>query len=193
MSELLRGRMTVSSYTHLLQNLLEIYSELERQLSAHRTHPAIASVFDPSLFRFAPLRHDLAALASAAQASAPILSATYDYVARLRAIGRSTPPLLVSHAYVRYLGDLHGGQLLRRILRRSTLRAAPDATEFYEFGPPSTVAHRIQQLRKRIDDVGRALPDRQAEIVEEAVQAFERHALIFEQLESRRDQPFRGE
>lgn len=78
--------------------------------------------------------------------------ATANYVSRLRqcALQENAGELLIAHAYTRYLGDLSGGQLLKRMTRRSlNLPAAPrnasiadikelppdqvDGTRFYDF------------------------------------------------------------
>ena len=38
-----------------------------------------------------------------------------DYVNRINQISEEKPELLVAHAYTRYLGDLSGGQILKKI------------------------------------------------------------------------------
>ena len=50
------------------------------------------------------------------------------------------PALLAAHAYVRYLGDLAGGQALGRIARQAY--ALPDGagTRFFDFGQCSTTS-----------------------------------------------------
>ncbi len=46
---------------------------------------------------------------------------------------------LIAHAYTRYLGDLSGGQILKRLLERS-LGLGPDALSFYEFPAIADIA-----------------------------------------------------
>lgn len=66
------------------------------------------------------------------------------FTSRLTDISATRPALLLAHAYVRYLGDLSGGQLVRSRIRRvyaldpassdpSTDSASQAGTQFYEF------------------------------------------------------------
>jgi heme oxygenase (biliverdin-producing, ferredoxin) len=62
------------------------------------------------------------------------------YLARLHtlAASRASAPLLLAHAYVRYLGDLSGGQVIRRRIAKAyalpTDDGADSGTAFYAFG-----------------------------------------------------------
>lgn len=107
--------------------------------------------------------------------------ATVAYVERLREIEATQPELLVAHAYVRYLGDLSGGQQLRRIVRRALALQGAAGTCFYDFGDTSQVSRLAQGFRAALDEVGARAHDAGA-IVAEAEGAFARHGQIFEQL-----------
>ncbi|KAL7421083.1 hypothetical protein Q5752_003967 [Cryptotrichosporon argae] len=65
-------------------------------------------------------------------APAPPLTA---YISRLRALASSaeTAPRLLAHAYVRYLGDLSGGQIIGARLRAAYGLAGLDGRRFYFF------------------------------------------------------------
>ncbi|HMT20333.1 MAG TPA: methylenetetrahydrofolate reductase, partial [Promineifilum sp.] len=65
---------------------------------------------------------DLAALHGADAQALPIVPAGDASRARLAALSASEPAGLVAHAYVRYMGDLSRGQLLREIVARSLAR-----------------------------------------------------------------------
>lgn len=60
--------------------------------------------------------------------------ATDGYVNRIREINTSAPDPLLAHAYVRYLGDLSGGQMLRPIVTPSMTVPAGRGAAFCEFG-----------------------------------------------------------
>ena len=98
---------------------------------AHATTPSVGPVVMPQLFRSRALVADLQALGAAPPAP-PLARATQQYVERLGEISAADPGLLVAHAYVRYLGDLNGGQALRRVVARSLgaagRRRAPAST-----------------------------------------------------------------
>ena len=94
-----------------------------------------------------------------------------------RRVGRAAPELLVAHAYVRYLGDLSGGQILRRIVAESM--DAP--TAFYQFGSPENAQALRAAFRQGLDRMELDAETSEA-VVAEAVAAFERHLKLFDEL-----------
>jgi len=182
MATLLRGRIERLAYLALLRNLHALYAALEPALSRQAAHPAVGPVVVPELFRRDALESDLRALQREADPPAEVLRpATVAYVERLREIEATQPELLVAHAYVRYLGDLSGGQQLRRIVRRALALQGAAGTCFYDFGDTSQVSRLAQGFRAALDEVGARAHDAGA-IVAEAEGAFARHGQIFEQL-----------
>jgi len=178
MAALLRGRLDRPGYAALLLNLQAIYAALEAGLA--RLTRASDIDFTP-LHRSAALGRDLQHLAAHAGGDDALRPATRRYVQRLQALAGTDAPLLMAHAYVRYLGDLHGGQVLRQ--RVSGLLGLTDTrgTSFYEFGPPEQVRHLIQGFRAGLD----AWPADAAEadaLVAEARLAFQLHIELFSQL-----------
>jgi len=113
--------------------------------------------------------------------SAPLARATQQYVERLRELSAAQPSLLVAHAYVRYLGDLNGGQALRRVVARSLGLAGSAGTMFYDFGDSTDRQHLMQRFRTALKTVDAQAQPADA-IVAEAIGAFERHEQLFEQL-----------
>ncbi|RYF37231.1 MAG: biliverdin-producing heme oxygenase [Comamonadaceae bacterium] len=183
MAALLRGRMTAPAYCLLLRNLEAIYESMEIGLCLHDGHPAVSHLVVPAVFRTDALRDDLQELhGSGWREDLDRLPACARYTARLREIADRDPALLVAHAYVRYLGDLSGGQMLKDIVSRS-LGLAPLArgTAFYEFGPPERVAMLAQRLRAGIDLAGQAA-GASAAMVQEARHSFEMHCDLFGEL-----------
>lgn len=174
MPALLRGELPLRGYVALLQQLSPIYSALE---SALHTTPARAGTpgFDPALARGAALQADLAYLqARTGGLQLPqITPAASAYAAHLQTL---PPPLLAAHAYVRYLGDLAGGQVLARIVGRA-YGLQHEGLCFYRFaGDPVALS---QGLRAVLD----ALPaDEGDAIVAEAIAAFQRHVQLFDAL-----------
>ena len=120
MGVLLRGQMGRAPYCALLRNLHALYAALEPALARRALHPVIAPVHLPGLARTDALADDLLALHGANWASAfELLPSSRRYVAHLHAIEAAQPERLLAHAYVRYLGDLSDGQMLRRIVAAS--------------------------------------------------------------------------
>ena len=182
MVALLRGRIERLAYLALLRNLQALYAALEPALLRQAVHPAVAPVVVPELFRRAALDSDLQALQRAADPPpAALHPATLAYVERLREIEATQPELLVAHAYVRYLGDLSGGQQLRRVVSRALALEGAAGTRFYDFGDSARVGALALRFRAALDEVGALARDADA-IVAEAESAFVRHGQLFEQL-----------
>lgn len=199
MLALLQGRLARPAYLALLHNMRALYQALEQGLAMH---PHTADLPWPALRRSEALARDLQVLGRAPHPSAPpaeavgaeLAPATRRYVQRLEALGQPGAPgtsagrLLLAHAYVRYLGDLHGGQLLRRRVAQGLgLAAEPGAMmvgiglDFYDFGPPDRVAALIRQFRAALDAVP-LQPGEAENLVAEARLAFELHVALFRQL-----------
>ena len=166
MPALLRGTLPRTRYVALLAQLEPIYAALEDGLAK-----AGALAVDPRLHRRVALRADLARLSPAA--APPVLPPARDYAAALAAL---PPPLLAAHAYVRYLGDLAGGQVLRRVVGK-TYGLGDEALRFYAFdGEPAALA---AALRAQLDALPEALGDA---LVGEAQAGFRRHVELFRAL-----------
>lgn len=162
------SRMTFIRYTGCLAT---IYEALETGL---RQHSATAGLLIPGLARAAHLQADLAAWESAALDS-PL-------AARIREISTAFPPGLVAYFYLRYFGDLSGGQMLRQSLDHLLPSASSPGLSFYSFAELGSVGPVKQRLREMLD----ALPFSDAErsgIVEEARRGFLEHGKLFRLLE----------
>ena len=189
MAALLAGRLPRGGYVAMLCSLQAIYAALEATLQVHAGSAAVSTLHAGPLHRAGPLAEDLAALHGPAWADeVPLAEAAMGYVARLQALqtaaASAAAPMLVAHAYVRYLGDLHGGQVLQRLVGRhyglSDDAGAP-GTRFYDFGATPQVLALRQQLRAALG----SLPFGEAEqdvVVAEACWAFEQHQRLFTEL-----------
>jgi len=182
MASLLRGQVDRPRYVGLLRNLQALYAALEEALARHATTTGVAPVVMPELFRSHAIAADLRLLAGDdALASAPLARATQQYVERLHGLSAAQPGLLVAHAYVRYLGDLNGGQALRGVVARSLGLAGGAGTMFYDFGDSAHRQQLVQRFRAGLNAVEAQAQPAEA-IVAEAIDAFERHEHLFEQL-----------
>lgn len=179
MAALLGGRLDTPSYCLLLVNLEPIYRKLEAGLMRNAHHCGITPILFPSLFRSRALQTDLESLSGSSwRDRCRILPASVDYVSHLNVIEEQQPELLAAHAYVRYLGDLSGGQMLKKIVAGSLqLQAGHGGTDFYDFGEPAEVARLSQAFRAGLN----ALKSGEC-VVAEALIAFEMHARLFDEL-----------
>jgi heme oxygenase len=179
MPSLLRGEIATSTYVLLLRNLHALYAALERALETRAAARTLAPMRTRAFFRADTLALDLGHLAPR-WSELPVTLAMQAYVARIEAVTRTQPGLLAAHAYVRYMGDLSGGQVLRDIVRRALALVDGRGTAFYDFGEESPDALKAE-FRRGLDAL--VLPDDEMDaIVAEAGDAFARHVALFEEL-----------
>ncbi|MCE3553631.1 biliverdin-producing heme oxygenase [Pseudonocardia sp. RS11V-5] len=178
MAALLDGRLPLSAYTLLAQQYLAIYGALEATGDALAADPAAGPFVIDELRRLPALRRDVTALGGSVD-SPRVLPATGAYVARLREAATDAP-VFVAHHYTRYLGDLAGGQVVRRMLERTYGVTGPGAL-FYDFsalGSPSVFRKRYRTLLDGapFDEI------EQRRAADEAVRAFELNIAVFDEL-----------
>jgi len=114
----LSGIVDRESYRKLTANLYFIYSTLEEEMQKHKDHPLIRPIYFSELNRKENLERDLEYYYGTNWKSLISISeATESYVNRIKTISQQKPELLIAHAYTRYLGDLSGGQLLKKSLK----------------------------------------------------------------------------
>lgn len=168
-------------YTRLVAQHHAIYSALEDAV-AHNTDATIAPFLDPALVRLPALERDLDYLAGRAWADRyPRLAATDVYVAHIRHVCSASPIALLAHHYIRYLGDLSGGQVIGRVLRRTYGFIDHRGTEFYYFPDLASPKAFKDRYRDRLD----ALPwddARGSELIREVNAAYELNRAVFEAL-----------
>jgi heme oxygenase (biliverdin-producing, ferredoxin) len=182
----LKGIVEREPFRKLIGNLYLVYSALEAELQRYSTHPVVSLIYFPDLNRKANLEKDLAFYYGedwGEQISA--LDAGKTYVARIEEIAQTEPALLVAHAYVRYMGDLSGGQSLKKIVRSALDLPADQGTGLHEFEQLPTV-EAIRAFKVKYRDALNALPidDALAEkIIAEANYAFELNRNVVHELE----------
>jgi heme oxygenase len=170
-ADLLRGRIRPSTYLLLLRNLLPVYRALEDSLRRHARDPILAPFARPELWRAEALARDVAALAARVPSSTGLpLAAAQRYVQRIEQVERVDPGLLIAHAYVRHMGDLSGGQIVRRLLVGAP-GIGPDAVRLYEFPEIADLEWAKSDYRAALDRAETRLADRAA-VLEEACEAF---------------------
>jgi heme oxygenase len=179
----LKGVVEKKSYRKLVANLYFVYSAMEEEMERLKDHPIVSQIYFPELNRKHSLEQDLYFYYGANwREEAKLSEAGRAYVERIREIAHSEPELLVAHSYTRYLGDLSGGQILKKISQRAMNLADGEGTSFYEFAdiPDEKVfKDRYRQTMNELP-VDQATADR---IVDEANAAFGMNMKMFQELE----------
>ncbi len=181
-----KGVVKREPFRKLLASLYFVYSALEKALFEHRNSPAIAPIYFPELNRQNNLEKDLVFYygedwPDQIEASRACLA----YVVRIHAIANAQPELLVAHAYVRYLSDLSGGQMLRNIARLSLELPSNQGTALYEFKKLPT-ARAKQLFKEKYQQALDQLPGDEStlqRIVAEANYAFSFNQKLLNELE----------
>lgn len=182
----LKGIVEKEPFRKLIANLYFVYSALEEELERHKNHPVISLIYFPELNRKANLEKDLAFHFSENWREQITASPEGKaYVERLHEIANTEPALLVSHAYTRYLGDLSGGQGLKRIISSALKLDSEEGTKFYEFEQIPTPEAK-QQFKAKYREALDSLPvddDLIEKIVAEANNAFQLNRNVLHELE----------
>ena len=179
----LKGTVEKTSYRNLVKNLYFVYSAMEEEIQRHLGHPIVSKIYFPELNRKQSLEQDLEFYYGTdwREQVAPS-PAGKAYIQRIRDISEQKPELLVAHSYTRYLGDLSGGQILKKIAQRGMNLAYGEGTAFYEF--PEIIDEKAfkDNYRQAMNDlpIDQATADR---IVDEANAAFVMNMKMFKELE----------
>ncbi|MBD2162781.1 heme oxygenase (biliverdin-producing) [Calothrix membranacea FACHB-236] len=183
----LQGIVEKSFFRKFLANLYFIYSALEAELKRHQYHPIVGLMYFPELNRQANLEKDLAYYYGENWRQMIVPSqAAQEYVNCIHEVANTQPELLIAHSYTRYLGDLSGGQALRKIARSAMDLPTVQGTAMYEFEQiPTPENKRIfkEQYRQALN----SLPIDEAmilKIVDEANHAFTLNANFVHELEA---------
>ena len=180
----LGGVVDKNSYRKLLSNLYFIYDAIEQQMLINQNHPSIKQIYFTELNRKQSLEQDLLYYYGHdwQKLVAPSPAAQI-YINRINSIGKDQPELLIAHAYTRYMGDLSGGQILKKIARSAMNLSDKQGVSFYDFDLiPDSKAFKLM-YKRALDNL--PITDKQAKaIVSEANVAFNLNMKLFQELNS---------
>lgn len=171
MVALLKGELGTDAYCNYLAQLAPIYETLESWTTTK------LPLFDRRLDRFERLMSDIDSMCGMQM----ILDETISYKQHLEAIIKEKNEIkFLAHHYVRYLGDLSGGQAVAALVQRN-LRIPPNFMSFYEFDQIGDKVRYKETYRDSLDNL--ELTEEQTEsFISEVMIAFEHHAKIFSAL-----------
>ncbi len=178
----LGGVVNPQSYRKLVSNFYFVYTTLEEELTKHRAHEALKGLFFPELWRKSSLEADLEYYYGADWRSQVSPSpACAKYLQRLREVSETDPILLVGHAYTRYMGDLSGGQVLKKIAKKA-MGLGEQGTAFYEFEKIRNHGEFKKQYRLAMNNLPLSAEECDR-VVKEANHAFHLNMDMFRELE----------
>ncbi|XP_048652509.1 heme oxygenase 1-like [Marmota marmota marmota] len=180
-----KGQVTRKGFKLVMASLYHVYVALEEEIERNKDDPVFAPLYFPEeLHRRAALEQDMAFWYGPRwQEAVPYTAATHRYVDRLQQVGRREPELLVAHAYTRYLGDLSGGQILKKIVQKALdLPSSGEGLAFFTF-PNIASANKFKQLYRSRMNTLEMTPEVRQKVIEEAKTAFLLNIQLFEELQ----------
>ncbi len=176
------GTLSLDMYRDFLVQLHFIYDSLEKAQMMQHKNDMVSKIYFPSLFRSEAIRKDLNYYFNGDDWKfRSANAATRTYTTRIKTIAQEWPAGLVAHLYTRYLGDLSGGQALKRIISRSFNLLDGDGLSFYEFDQISDHSQFKNEYRLRLDSMQIGEEDT-TKMVTEANYAFQLNSAVFSEI-----------
>ena len=181
----LKGVVEKKSYRKLISDLYFVYSAMEEEIErlVLDNHPVVKFIGFKELFRKETLENDLKYYYGDNWIKQiQISDSAQSYVDRIRYVAKESPELLVGHHYTRYIGDLSGGQILKKIAKKALNIEGNQGLDFYEF----SMIDDEKKFKKSYSDILNNLPINQDianKIIDEANQAFIYNMKMFKELE----------
>lgn len=180
LTRLTSGDLSREAYTDWLSQLWYVYTALEETVCHAETGALLSCLADSRLQRTHALEADLVHLVGENWLETIVpRPATTVYVDRLFRIGNDEPAV-IAHHYVRYLGDLTGGQRISEQVARH-YGVSERGRHFSDFAALGSPQHYLADYRSLIDTLPMTMEQTQA-LLAEANHAFACNAALFTEL-----------
>jgi heme oxygenase len=150
---LLDGTLSLDGYTAMVAQHYFAYAALEDLGARLADHPVAGRFVQPELLRLPALTRDLEHLLGHGWRDriSPGL-ATRTYVARIEQMA-DHPEGFVAHHYTRYMGDVSGGQFIRRVVAEAHGLGDGPGVSFYDFDRLGSLPKFRAGYRARLDSL----------------------------------------
>jgi len=183
---LIKMKMDVETYKQYIYSLYHLYKTLEEEMAKHSNHEVIGPIYFPQeVNRAETLERDLDHYCGESWREEMRCMPTMEpYLQHIRDISNTNPEALVAHAYVRYLGDLSGGQFIKRIIRRfyNIPHESDSGVAFYDFSNISDVSNFKNFYRARLNTLDLTY-EQKLGLVEETRVAFDLNINFLNEIE----------
>ncbi|MFF0813774.1 heme oxygenase (biliverdin-producing) [Rhodococcus sp. NPDC003318] len=181
--ELLAGNLSSAAHAALIGQTYLVYRTLEDAGRSHANHPVVAPFLGDELLRTPALEADLEFLLGGQWRERVTPSpATARYIDRLEEVAFDWPAGFVAHHYIRYLGDLSGGQIIRRMLERA-YGYETDGLRFYIFDRIEKPKLYKDAYRAKLDEAPLSAEEQQR-LIDEVNLAYDLNGALFADLEA---------
>jgi heme oxygenase len=180
-AQLFDGTLPLADYVVLVVQLRAVYAALEAPAERMRTDPVVAPFVVDALHRSAAYDRDLAVLTARLPGICLDLSpATASFVARLGQVA-NRPHQWVAHHYTRYLGDLSGGQQMRKAAEAAYGLGEGNGSDAYRFPGLGAPGAFKRDYRARLDTAAWT-PGQKEEVLEEVLTAYQLNTALVREL-----------
>ncbi|WP_166986319.1 biliverdin-producing heme oxygenase [Canibacter zhoujuaniae] len=184
MADIMRGQAPLQDYIDLVAQHYYMYAALEEVTTLLAQEDATRPFISEELLRMSALEADLEHLIGDdwREKIAPVPAVT-EYTNRIRKCGaEGYLPGIVAHHYTRYLGDLSGGQMIARRMRKQH-GFEHAGVEFYEFNSIPDLDAFKNEYRANLDALGETLDAAGHErFLDEVRMAYEFNTAVFNDL-----------
>ena len=146
---LLEGSASPQQIAALIRSLLPIYTAMEALIEQLPDPLKTSGIPWHALSRHRALKEDIAALAALEASPASLDELANELIACLTNLAETAPERFLAHVYVRYGGDLSGGQQLAQQANSILSKAGLPELQFWSF--PRPIAELKQQLHDGIE------------------------------------------
>jgi heme oxygenase len=167
MKDLLSGSLQKSRYVLYLIALWPIYNSLESELSFRKSN-LITSFYDKRLNRKDRVYDNIALLKSDEKINDELLKEVNFYAYQIQ---KSSDIQLIANQYIRYMGDMAGGQAIKSIMKRS-YNFADEELSFYDFDIEEGIKKYRDSYKDKINRLI-ATEEDQNEFVSSVLDAYE--------------------
>ncbi|KAI8991242.1 heme oxygenase-domain-containing protein [Mycotypha africana] len=192
----LNGEINVDEYGRYVTSLYFVYRTLENLLAQHKHNPVVQKVHFPyELNRENALLKDIEYYYGKNRVAEMtdfknITPAVQNYITSLQDAAAKDPSLLIAHSYARYLGDLSGGQILAKRLKKHVLKISAsdpawdsyEGLEFYNFDHIGNHTE-FKTLYRQCLNEARVTQEMKDTIVDEAIRAFKLNIALFDEIQ----------
>jgi heme oxygenase len=187
MNALLGGELSQPGYTRLAVQYYFIYRAIEQASDAMKGDPVGSRFVFDGLRRLPKLARDLEFLVGPEwENTIRPLPATEADAERVRTAADEWAGGYIAHHYTRYLGDIAGGQIIRRLLEKN-YRLTGEGALFYHFDEIGSASTFRDSYRAELDAAPWDEAER-AKVIDETLVAFECNVAVFEELAAEMEQ-----
>ncbi|HVL80537.1 MAG TPA: biliverdin-producing heme oxygenase [Actinomycetota bacterium] len=181
MVQFLKAQLPQDAYVEWLKRQSFVYAALEETDRALKDDPVVGRMHSPELYRTDAIDSDLRYFVGPDwRSTATCTPATQAYVDRIAWARDGFPPAYVAHQWLRYMGNMLGQEILRKILERA-YGLTEEGTNFYrypEVGDPRTF---LGGYHARLNSM--PLGDEEAQrFVDEGTEAFRLNIALTDEL-----------